>query len=150
MLGTLDDQPNKTALGKLEGAAAPSEKALPGPGGAPPRVPRTILVETTVPPDAPTEVEEVEDARPRRQRSPKHDDEDYDRPRRRRRGNRSCPQCGCSDYPRQMTKFGSTSTALVILGIIFWPLIIVAFLVQEKWEVCPECGEKLRQTGTGL
>jgi hypothetical protein len=49
-----------------------------------------------------------------------------------------------------MTHFGATSTTLLILGIFFWPLIIVAFLVQEKWDVCPECGEKLRQTGTGF
>ena len=37
----------------------------------------------------------------------------------------------------------------IVLGVLIWPLIIVAFFVQEKWEVCDDCGELLRQTGIG-
>jgi hypothetical protein len=148
VLGTLEEQPNRTVLGKLESPAEPGTPVPTAQAGAVPPVPRTILVETPVPPDAMDDLEEVEDARPRRRRSREHDEDD-DRPPRRRRV-RPCPQCGCTDYPWQTTKFGSASIALVILGILFWPLIIVAFLVQEKWEVCAECGEKLRQTGTGF
>jgi hypothetical protein len=138
-------------LGTLESAAGPSTPPNSAAAGAVPVVPRTILVESVVPPDAPNEVEEVEDGAPRRRRrSADYDDEESDQPRRRPRARRPCPECGCTDYPRAVTRFGSTSIALVILGILFWPLIIVAFFVQEKWEVCPECGNKLRQTGTGF
>lgn len=156
MLGTLDDEPNKTVLGKLEGegAAAPPVYA----GQAPP-VPRTIVVPTEpLPADpparSPEQPQEVDDDRPRVRRRSRRgdddDDDDYDRPRRRRREGRPCPRCGCTDYPRQVTKFGGASIALLIIGIFFWPLILVAFFIQEKWEACPDCGEKLRQIGTGF
>ncbi|HJT76850.1 MAG TPA: hypothetical protein VJ739_06570 [Gemmataceae bacterium] len=159
VLGTLDDAPNRTVLGKLEEVDGPSP--LPsGTGQSPvPPVPRTILVETALPADEPTELGNASDQREgaedgtkrRRRRRSYGDDDDYDRRRRRGRpAYRPCPECGCTDYPRQTTEFGGTSIALLIIGIIFWPLIIVSFFVQEKWDVCPECGEKLRRTGTGF
>jgi DNA-directed RNA polymerase subunit RPC12/RpoP len=155
MLGKVVDA-NKTMLGKLEEAGSPS----PSPG-TPPAVPRTILVQTALPADEPPRsghaIDEPEEAdsdaarrRRRRRRDYDDDDDDYDPPRRRRRTSRPCPRCGCTDYPRQTTRFGGASIALLVVGILFWPLLIVAFLVQEKWDVCPDCGEKLRQTGTGF
>lgn len=159
MLGTLDDVPNRTVLGRLEGTDTPSPTP-PVAGKSPtPPVPRTILVETAVPANdppksgnGPDQLEEVESGSPRRRRRRDYEDGDDDDRRRRRgrRASRPCPRCGCTDYPRQTTHFGGTSIALLIVGIIFWPLIIVAFFVQEKWDVCSECGEKLRQTGTGF
>ena len=96
----------------------------------------------------PDRLAEVDDRRGRPKKRMRDDDDD--RRRGRRRANSPCPRCGCTDYPRQQTRFGGASIALLVVGIIFWPLLIVAFLVQEKWDVCPDCGEKLRQTGTGF
>jgi hypothetical protein len=144
---------SKTMLGTLEEA------------NAIPAVPRAVLVEKAPLPGGPEplEVEAVDEPRPRGHAA--RDDEEDDRPsrrsrddendecdrrRRRPRSYRPCPRCGCRDYPRQVTKLGSASIALLIIGILFWPLIIVALLMQEKWEVCPDCGEQLRQTGTGF
>ncbi len=63
---------------------------------------------------------------------------------------RPCPACGCTERPRQVKKFGGTSWALFWVGIfLLWPLLIVAFFTQEVWNVCPDCGEWLEQTGTG-
>ena len=49
---------------------------------------------------------------------------------------------------RQHTRFGGASIALLIIGLIFWPLIIVAFFVQEKWTCAPTaancCGRRGR------
>jgi DNA-directed RNA polymerase subunit RPC12/RpoP len=145
---------SKTMLGTLD-AAAPI-----------PAVPRALLVEKEPLPDSqePLLVEavdeprrrdrargdEVDDRPRRRSRDDYDDDDDYDLPRRRRRSRIACPRCGCRDYPRQTTKLGGASIALLIIGILFWPLIIVALLLQEKWEVCSNCGEQLRQTGTGF
>jgi hypothetical protein len=62
-----------------------------------------------------------------------------------------CPNCGCTDRPRQIKKFGGTSWALFWVGIfLLWPLLVVAFFTQEVWDVCPDCGERLEQTGTGF
>lgn len=157
MLGTLE-QPNKTVLGTLEDAAPAAIPPMAEYAGAAPAVPRTIVVETAATEAGPTAepphtLEEVEDDRPRprrRKRADDEDDGDYPIARRRRASYRPCPRCGCTDYPRQQTRFGGASIALLIVGIIFWPLLIVAFFVQEKWDVCPDCGEKLRQTGTGF
>jgi DNA-directed RNA polymerase subunit RPC12/RpoP len=152
MLGELEDRANRTVLGTLENAAAPSPPQTDG--GKPPPMPRTTLVESVLPADAPEWLEEVEEEKPSRRRQSRYDEDDEeDRPRMRRRGRpvyAPCPECGCADRPRQVKHFGSTSITLLILGIFFWPLIIVAFFVQEIWEVCPACGERLRQTGTGF
>ncbi len=157
MLGALEP-PTKTVLGTLEGAAPAEPLPVAEYAGTTPAVPRTIVVETAAteadrtahPPD---ELEEVDDDRPRRRRRRRADEEevdDYRYPRRRGAAYRPCPRCGCTDYPRQQTRFGGASIALLIIGILFLPLIIVAFFVQEKWDVCPDCGELLRQTGTGF
>jgi hypothetical protein len=96
-------------------------------------------------------LEEAEDDAPRRRRRRDYDEEDDDRRHRRgQRGYRPCPRCGCTDYPRQTTHFGGASIALLVVGLFFWPLLIAAFFVQEKWDACPDCGEKLKQTGTGF
>jgi DNA-directed RNA polymerase subunit RPC12/RpoP len=156
MLGTLDDQAGKTILGKLEGQHPETAPSSEGYAGAPPPVRRTIIVDAPPPlaeaasdPSEESEIPEVEPVRPRRRRRYEEDDED-DRPRRRLRSRSACPRCGCTDYQRQTTKFGTASIVLLVFGIIFWPLLIIAFALQEKWDVCPDCGEKLRQTGTGF
>jgi hypothetical protein len=94
--------------------------------------------------------DEDDDVRPRRRPRWEDEDDDYPRFRRRRPLYRPCPRCGCEDRPRQVKKFGGASIALLVIGIIFWPLILVAFFVQEIWDECPECGERLRQVGTGF
>jgi hypothetical protein len=106
-------------------------------------------------PDEPFEVDPVDEARPRRTRrdyDDEYDDFEYDRPprRRRRRSYPPCPRCGCTAYPRQTTRFGGASITLLVIGIFFWPLIIVALFLQEKWDVCADCGEPFEQTGTGF
>ena len=156
MLGQLDEPANKTILGKLEGERPETVPSSPRQITEPPPVRRTLLVDPIPPlaeaapePSAETDIPEVEPVRPRRRRRYEEDDED-DRPRRRPRTRSACPRCGCTDYPRQTTKFGVPSIILLVVGVIFWPLLIVAFFLLEKWDVCQECGEKLRQTGTGF
>ena len=44
---------------------------------------------------------------------------------------------------------GGASIALIVVGIFFWPLILVAILLQESWLTCRECGKKVRQVDAG-
>jgi DNA-directed RNA polymerase subunit RPC12/RpoP len=127
--------PNKTVPGKLDDPFN-----------------RPVLVEPEEPEEL-LEAEIIEESLPRqrtRRRDDDDEEEDQERRPRRRRSYPPCPNCGCTDPPRQTTKFGGTSIAMLIIGLFFWPLIIVAFLMQEKWDVCAECGEKFEQTGTGF
>jgi hypothetical protein len=87
------------------------------------------------------------------EREQEDEEDDYcRRPRRPRRGRYDefrCPFCGSRDEPRITKKFGGASIALVIIGILFWPLIIIAILIQENWLTCRECGAKVRQVDGG-
>jgi DNA-directed RNA polymerase subunit RPC12/RpoP len=141
MLGTLEDESSKTVLGALDS----EEPLFPDT----PEPPRTGVILDALPADQPPRRDAEEELGPRRERRPRYEEEEDDRPRRRRRYH-PCPECGCTARPRQRTKFGGTSVALLVCGVLFWPLLIAAFLVQEKWDVCPECGEWLEQTGTGF
>jgi hypothetical protein len=120
-------------------APAPLYPPQPPPGTAddpyasPPQARRAEDVE---------DAEDVDDRHSRRSRSRPRDweDEDDRPPRRRFR----CPFCGSSTRPYPQKHFGTTSILLVCIGIIFWPLIIVAFFVQEEWLACGDCGERIR------
>jgi predicted RNA-binding Zn-ribbon protein involved in translation (DUF1610 family) len=147
-----------------DGAAVPTTLSVPVPPSLAPYRPPPTVSEAPVRPSSPEppaeQLEEipeaneiVDDDRDRSRRRPRRWDEDDGQGRFRRRWRTDfepCPRCGCTDYPRQTTRFGTASIVLIIIGIFFWPLIIVAFLVQEKWDVCADCGERLRQTGTGF
>jgi len=118
---------------------------------APPTIasapPRPDALPEPPPPPRPARPDEQDDDR-RRTR----DDDEEDHPRRRRRWDeyQPCPRCGCTDRPYQTKKLGTAGIALLIAGIIFWPLLIVCIFMQETWETCPRCGERIRQIGSGL
>jgi hypothetical protein len=154
MLGMLDDPASKTVLGKLEGERPEPTERSEGYTGAPPPVRRTILVDAPQPEanaalDAPEKLEipEVEAVRPHRRR--RYEEDDDDRPRRWSRSRPPCRRCGCADYPRQMTKFGAASIVLLVVGIIFWPLLIVAFFLQEIMGRLPGVRGKAAADGDG-
>jgi hypothetical protein len=162
-----DTRRTDPAPGALELPAAPSLEPYRPPPSADSPPPSRRLAPTPEAENRPEEVgESEEERRPRQRRAARWDDEDDDvRPRRRPRWEdedddypqrrrrpyyRPCPRCGCDDRPRQVKKFGSMSIIFLVIGIIFWPLILVAFFVQEIWDECPECGERLRQVGSGF
>ncbi len=80
--------------------------------------------------------------RPSRRRYEDRDDRE-DRPRRGRR--EECPECGSRRRPRVEAQMATISIVLICIGIFFWPLILVGIFLRERWEVCDDCGHKLRQ-----
>jgi transcription elongation factor Elf1 len=93
------------------------------------------------PPPEVDELEEVDEDNDYRRRRPR----DRRRDRYDRYGRFRCPFCGSRDEPRITKKLGGASIALIIVGIFFWPLILIAILLQETWLTCRECGERVRQ-----
>lgn len=79
------------------------------------------------------------------------DDEGYDRDDRDRSVRRRevrCPSCGCRDVPILSKEMAENAWLFIVLGILFWPLIIVGVLMKETWEVCPECRRKIKKVGS--
>jgi hypothetical protein len=111
----------------------------PAPPPAPPPSPPAYPPPVLTPADQLEEWEELEDDRPRRRRRPREWDDYDDRPRRRY----GCRYCGCDWPPQTRKRFGGASMALLCIGIIFRPLIIVAFFVQDEWRECADCGARL-------
>jgi DNA-directed RNA polymerase subunit RPC12/RpoP len=124
-------------------------RAPPTVASAPPRAELKADDRDEPPPRKPGRYDDRPDDDRRRR---EWDDDDDDRPRRRRRGYdyAPCPRCGCTDRPHQTKKLGPAGIALLIAGIIFWPLLIVCIFMQETWETCPACGERIRQIGSGI
>ena len=94
-------------------------------------------------------VEPVEATSRRGDREIRPDDEDRhdDRLRRSERRRRyRCPHCDSPERPRLSKEMGQTAWVLLAVGIMFWPLILVALLccMEEKWR-CPECREELER-----
>jgi DNA-directed RNA polymerase subunit RPC12/RpoP len=77
-------------------------------------------------------------------------DEDEDRRGRARDGSRkeiTCPRCDYVGRPRLNKEMAENALLFIILGIFFLPLLILGVLMKDTWEVCPECGKKLRKVG---
>jgi LITAF-like zinc ribbon domain len=86
---------------------------------------------------------------PRRRRERDHVRDDFvrddyreDRPRKREM---TCPECGCQDVPDEVKDMSEISWVLIVIGIFFWPLLIIGILMKDTWEVCPECRKRLRK-----
>lgn len=59
-----------------------------------------------------------------------------------------CRNCGWDDLPRRETKISGAGIVLIVIGIFFWPLIIVGIFMREEWDVCRDCGTKMRCRGS--
>lgn len=87
-----------------------------------------------------------EDDRDRRRSIRRDDDrDDY-----RRDGSRreiTCSRCDYVGRPRVSKEMAENAVLFIVLGIFLWPLLIMGILMKDTWEVCPECGQKLRKVG---
>jgi hypothetical protein len=75
--------------------------------------------------------------------------EDYRAPRRRRRSAAfECPYCGSREQPELQKETASIGWILfVVLLLFFFPLCWLGIFMRETWEVCWECGRKVRKVG---
>jgi hypothetical protein len=93
--------------------------------------------------------EDDRDRRVRRSVRRRDDDDEYDdrfvtdRPRR----EITCPRCDYVGRPDVTQEMAENFWLFIVLGIFFWPLLILGILMKQKWEVCPDCRHKLRKLG---
>jgi DNA-directed RNA polymerase subunit M/transcription elongation factor TFIIS len=97
-------------------------------------------------------LEEIEEDEPRDD----VDDED-DRPRRNRSRSKrkfKCRECGSRRRPVERTEISQNGWILfIVLLIVFWPLCFIGLCQKETYEVCDDCGARLkpkRGGSTGL
>jgi hypothetical protein len=86
----------------------------------------------------------------RRRFRDEEDDRDYRDDRPGRRGRIVCMGCDYRGRPEILKVMSETAWVLIVIGLFFWPLIIVGALMRDTWEVCPECGRRIRKVGSSF
>jgi DNA-directed RNA polymerase subunit M/transcription elongation factor TFIIS len=75
-------------------------------------------------------------------------DEEDERPRRSRsrKGRKfRCRECGSTRRPEIKSETSQSGwTTFIILLIVFWPLCFIGLMQKEEYEVCYDCGARLR------
>ncbi len=87
-----------------------------------------------------------------RRRWDEDDEREDDRPRSRRRRRDeydefTCFACDYRGRPRHVKEMAEMAWVLIVIGILFWPLLVLGILMRETWEVCPDCGRRGRKVG---
>jgi hypothetical protein len=59
----------------------------------------------------------------------------------------TCSRCDFHGRPHVRKEMAENAILFIVLGIFFIPLLILGVLMKQAWEVCPECGQKLRKVG---
>jgi DNA-directed RNA polymerase subunit M/transcription elongation factor TFIIS len=76
------------------------------------------------------------------------DDVELDRPRRsrpRRKSRFKCRECGSRRRPVEKTEISQTGWILfIVLLLVFWPLCFIGLMQKETYEVCDDCGARLK------
>jgi hypothetical protein len=88
-----------------------------------------------------------------RSRSRDEDDTDDD-DRLTRRSRRRSLTCDCPNCDREVSPYERKEIAVegwIVLGVllfVFWPLCFIGLFMKSTFEVCPECGFKIRKVGS--
>jgi DNA-directed RNA polymerase subunit RPC12/RpoP len=87
-----------------------------------------------------------DDDRPRRNSD---EDDNYVVRRRRKRGRTcECPNCGYEGVPYTRKEMAPEGLILLIVMLfVFFPLFFLGLLMKQEYELCEECGFKIRKVG---
>jgi DNA-directed RNA polymerase subunit RPC12/RpoP len=131
VLGKLEDQDNRTVLGKMEDHADPPDPSQPPPR----RQPRQQVIRVEAPPPEDDEAAD-RDERPSRQKK--------------KRDKWRCPHCDSDEPFRTRRTLTVLSWVLLVVFIWVFPFCLLALLITEDGEYCVDCGQKVGSRGTSF
>jgi predicted RNA-binding Zn-ribbon protein involved in translation (DUF1610 family) len=55
-----------------------------------------------------------------------------------------CPECGSRARPDTRKQIATLGWVFIGVGVLFWPLIILGIFLKDTWQVCSDCGCKVK------